>query len=70
MKIILDVPEHTMCVGIFVNYKTEEQYKDKEKPFCTTNCLIDPKKYCGVRIDENGTLDFVAESEEKNADIV
>ena len=58
MKIILDVPEHTMCVGIFVNYKSEEQYKDKTHPFTTTNCLINTEEYSGVHIDEDGTLYF------------
>ena len=54
MKITLDVPDTTMCAGIFVNYKTKRDINTG--CFTTTNALIDCANYSGVKINDNGTL--------------
>ena len=53
MKIILDVPDSTMCIGAFFNYRRKA---DGGHNFTSTCCLIDCEKYEGVKIidTENG----------------
>lgn len=58
MKINLNVPNGTMCIGVFINYKTENDKKTGN--FTTTNALIDTANYSGVEISENGELKYVA----------
>ena len=60
-RIILEVPDGVMCVGVFINYKTAEQAKDKGNPFTTTNCLIDPSTTTGMRINDDGSLTTLKE---------
>lgn len=60
-RIILEVPDGVMCVGVFINYKTAEQAKDKDHLFTTTNCLIDPITANGMRINDDGSLTTLKE---------
>ena len=56
MKVILDVPDTTMAVGAFINYRRKA---DGEHNFTSTNCLIDCSLYEGVKINDNAELTYL-----------
>lgn len=64
-KIILEVPDGVMCIGVFVNYKTQKQLQDKDKPFTTTNFLINPEEYAGAIVGEDGRINNIVKGDEE-----
>lgn len=52
MKITLDLPETTSCVGVYVNH-----FK-KDGTLCTSAVLIETEKFDGAKLIEGGPFVF------------
>lgn len=51
--ITLELPDNVTCVGLFVNYRPEND--DGKHLITTTNALLDAQKFDTVKIEESGT---------------
>ena len=51
MKITLDLPDETTCVGVFINY-----FPDRN--LTTADALILPSKHRKIRLYADGTQEF------------